>query len=324
VRISVIIAILLIAQMVSPVWVAVLQGDYPSFDPSLLQFVPMPDGTHFSVINDTASYAGHYGNYTVAATKNEHNITLVLYGDGESKEALGKELAWVGNLAGISPDICPNYTLQLEQDGNYSTCKGTITVYHQEQGGLPPVPAPPNNNGGENNGGGEVVPQGSNNGSGKVAPQGWLEQITSGITALAGGLLGAIFGTAAQQGQAGTAPGIGIAAVICPLLALVLIIIIAFMLIMDRQAAPSPSVDPEIQKLLENETRSGIMQELSQADKIPTHLSLKLGVSKPAIVGRLAELVDAGLVEKVEVPGKKFVHYRLTQKGRQTLLRMAG
>ena len=65
------------------------------------------------------------------------------------------------------------------------------------------------------------------------------------------------------------------------------------------------------------------MQELSEADKIPTHLSLKLGVSKPAIVGRLAELAEAGLVEKVEVPGKKFVHYRLTQKGRQILLRMA-
>ena len=47
-------------------------------------------------------------------------------------------------------------------------------------------------------------------------------------------------------------------------------------------------------------------------------------MSKPAITNHLADLVEAGLVEKIGAEGKKFVYYRLTQKGRQTLLARAG
>jgi DNA-binding HxlR family transcriptional regulator len=239
--------------------------------------------------------------------KNEHNVTIYLYGEGESREAVEKEFAWIGNLAGLAPDTCPDYALHANPDGTYSACNGMALVYYDANAALPPLPPAPSNSGG-----GEVFPQLAN------------------AIAFLKGAIGAFLGASPGEGQYGTAAereaaiaGAKAATTFCPLLAAALVIILAFLLIYARPGLASGPVEPHIQKLLENETRQGIMRELSEADKVPTHLSEKLGVSKPAIVGRLAELVEAGLVEKVEVPGRKFVHYRLTQKGRQVLLRMA-
>ena len=81
--------------------------------------------------------------------------------------------------------------------------------------------------------------------------------------------------------------------------------------------------DPTM-KLFENETRLGIVRQLAEADRIPTDLANSLDKSKAAVVEHLDILMSQGIVERLETPGKKFVFYRLTQKGKQALLRMAG
>jgi len=106
------------------------------------------------------------------------------------------------------------------------------------------------------------------------------------------------------------------------MLAAFLAVIIASYLIL--QSRHEPGIDAQAERLLENPTRAGIMEELSSADKIPTDLSTRLGKSKASVVEHLSTLLEAGLVERIATPGKKFVYYRLTQKGRQMLLRRAG
>ena len=81
--------------------------------------------------------------------------------------------------------------------------------------------------------------------------------------------------------------------------------------------------DPTM-KLFENETRLGIVRQLAEADRIPTDLANSLDKSQAAVVEHLDILMSQGIVERLETPGKKFVFYRLTQKGKQALLRMAG
>lgn len=95
-------------------------------------------------------------------------------------------------------------------------------------------------------------------------------------------------------------------------------VIASYLLLQQR---PAPQADLEVERLLSNNTRAGIMEELFVADKIPTDLSLRLGKSKATVVEHLDALVVAGLVEKIVTQGRKFVYYRLTQKGRQALLR---
>ena len=93
---------------------------------------------------------------------------------------------------------------------------------------------------------------------------------------------------------------------------------------MLQQRQVQVEVNPQEEKLLDNETRAGIMAELSNADKIPTDLSAKLGKSKATVVEHLSTLASAGFVERVSTPGRKYVFYRLTQKGKRALLRRAG
>lgn len=81
--------------------------------------------------------------------------------------------------------------------------------------------------------------------------------------------------------------------------------------------------DIEVHKALSSETRIGILNDLSDVERIPTDLSSRLGKSKATISEHLERLVEAGLVEKMEVPGKKFVYYRITSRGKDALRRMA-
>ncbi|MCX8196695.1 MAG: winged helix-turn-helix domain-containing protein [Candidatus Micrarchaeota archaeon] len=97
---------------------------------------------------------------------------------------------------------------------------------------------------------------------------------------------------------------------------LALLAIIAFLTIQKIQHYQE-------KKLLESPIKAQILSQLFAAERIPTYLSAKLGKSKSTILEHLESLVGAGLVEKVERPGKKFVFYRLTQKGRQAVLRKA-
>ncbi len=102
--------------------------------------------------------------------------------------------------------------------------------------------------------------------------------------------------------------------------AVVAIVVLSYLTLQQRQL----HFEPREERLLENETRAGIVRELSVADRIPTDLSSKLGKSKATVSEHLDELVTAGFVERVATPGRKFVFYRLTQKGKQALLRRAG
>ncbi|MCC7552242.1 winged helix-turn-helix domain-containing protein [Candidatus Micrarchaeota archaeon] len=71
--------------------------------------------------------------------------------------------------------------------------------------------------------------------------------------------------------------------------------------------------------LLSNDLRMNMLLELREADKIPTYFSDKFRKSKSTISEHLDKLVSAGLVEKVQEPGKKFVYYRITREGKSIL-----
>ncbi len=73
--------------------------------------------------------------------------------------------------------------------------------------------------------------------------------------------------------------------------------------------------DEEILKTLVSDTRREIVKTLSEADRTPSDLSRMLNKSKSTIVEHLEKLINAGLVEKIEKPGYKFVFYSLTRKG---------
>jgi DNA-binding transcriptional ArsR family regulator len=134
--------------------------------------------------------------------------------------------------------------------------------------------------------------------------------------------------SARQEKSAGATPsptpaqqGIGTEQALQLLGAFLAVLVASYLILQSRH---EPVLDPATEKLLDNPTRAGIMEELSTADKIPTDISNKLGKSKAAVVEHLAALSEAGLVERIATPGKKFVFYKLTQKGRQVLLRRAG
>jgi DNA-binding MarR family transcriptional regulator len=110
-------------------------------------------------------------------------------------------------------------------------------------------------------------------------------------------------------------------AIIAPVIAVFAIALALIAVLMFRAPAAE---QVESTRMLMNETRLGILNELVQSEKIPTDLSRRLKRSKATIVEHLDKLIDAGLVERMEEPGKKFVFYRLTQKGRGLLYKQAG
>ncbi|MFA6213862.1 MAG: winged helix-turn-helix domain-containing protein [Candidatus Micrarchaeia archaeon] len=126
---------------------------------------------------------------------------------------------------------------------------------------------------------------------------------------------------ASSEAAAGAPSQVGTEQVLQLLGAFLAIIVASYLILHGRQ---EPLLDAAAEKLLDNPTRAGIMNELSEADRIPTDISARLGKSKAAVVEHLAALSEAGLVERMATPGKKFVFYKLTQKGRQALLKKAG
>ncbi|VVB65519.1 von Willebrand factor type A domain protein [Candidatus Gugararchaeum adminiculabundum] len=78
-------------------------------------------------------------------------------------------------------------------------------------------------------------------------------------------------------------------------------------------------VELQTYKVLSSDTRQDILQELLEGDRTPTDLSSKLGKSKSTVVEHLDKMVEAGMIEKIERPGKKFVFYKLTRKGKDAL-----
>lgn len=75
------------------------------------------------------------------------------------------------------------------------------------------------------------------------------------------------------------------------------------------------SVEEKILKIISSETRRKIIKELSNGSRTPSDLSRILSKNKSTIVEHLDKLVEAGLVEKTEKPGKKWVFYSLSKEG---------
>jgi len=75
-------------------------------------------------------------------------------------------------------------------------------------------------------------------------------------------------------------------------------------------------IDREVLKVLSVDTRMDILKILSEGARTPSHLSEKLKKSDATVVEHLEILTKAGLVKKIEQPGKKWVFYTLTERGK--------
>jgi len=78
---------------------------------------------------------------------------------------------------------------------------------------------------------------------------------------------------------------------------------------------PVTIVDRDVLKVLSTETRMDILKMLSKGNQTPSFIGKKLGKRSSTIVEHLDILKKAGLVKKLESPGKKWVFYSLTEKG---------
>lgn len=350
-------------------WVAQVSGDYSKVDYGALKFIKAPDGTSFTVANDTASYKGHYGDYTVSATKTADGISVLISGADESMETISAEMQWLSKTGLVPKGSCSNFSVYEVSTGGYEACDGKVLVFYcpsceiaaskaaAPATGVPPDSLPPVQQPApagavpfsDSNAGVQSLAGGQDTRAAAPAPQGAVEEARNLVDSVVRSFSSFISGMMGQQtaagasapsgtGAAGSASkaasesqaaapaqgGINGTQVLQLLAAFILVVIASYLILSSRpEAVQMQQVDPQVERLLQNETRKGIMNELSVADKIPTDLSNRLGKSKAAIVEHLAELMEAGLVERLETPGKKFVYYRLTQKGRQILLRKA-
>lgn len=78
---------------------------------------------------------------------------------------------------------------------------------------------------------------------------------------------------------------------------------------------PVTLIDREVLKVLSTDTRMDILKELSEGGRTPSFLGKRLKKSDATIVEHLEVLCKAGLVKKVEQPGKKWIFYTLTERG---------
>ncbi|MFH1447309.1 MAG: winged helix-turn-helix domain-containing protein, partial [Candidatus Micrarchaeota archaeon] len=76
--------------------------------------------------------------------------------------------------------------------------------------------------------------------------------------------------------------------------------------------------DMRVYKSLSSDTRRGIMRILQDGEggRTTTFISEKLGKSKATVSEHLEKLVGAQLIERDHVHGRKWVFYKLTQKGK--------
>ncbi len=231
--------------------------------------------------------SGHFGNYTLVAFSSGGKVTVAVFGADESQATLALEINWLVQN-GKFYTVCDIGAMPPPVRGQEAYCNMNGSWAGENAAAPTQAPAPP---------------QDSGFGSSAIAsaPQAKSLEAPSAPTA-------------AQQ-------EIGTEQMLQLLGAFLLVIIASYLILQNRH---EPMLDAATEKLLDNPTRAGIMEELSSADKIPTDISAKLGKSKASVVEHLSALMDAGLVERIATPGKKFVFYKLTQKGRQVLLRRAG
>jgi len=276
--------------------------------------LPPPSALGFNV--DDANYSGSYGNYTVHVHVFPQPSNMTIVGPDASPVALSGEMRLLEQSRMLSTP-CNTSAIQIFSWNDYA-CAQDGSWLDGAQSGLcsaaplmtstaainpvsPPAPAPMEQKAAGN------------------APSGAEETMKSGATP-------------PQNGAA--PPSVPVAPSAQPLInaeqilplvaALLIVIIISFLILQQRQETVQVEITAQEERLQQNETRAGIMEELEGADRIPTDLSAKLGKSKATIVEHLETLSEAGFVERVATPGKKFVYYRLTQKGKRVLLKNAG
>lgn len=78
---------------------------------------------------------------------------------------------------------------------------------------------------------------------------------------------------------------------------------------------PVTIIDRDVLKVLSVDTRLDILKMLSEGGRNPSFISQKLNKSEATIVEHLNVLMKAGLVKRIEQPGKKWIFYTLTDKG---------
>lgn len=79
---------------------------------------------------------------------------------------------------------------------------------------------------------------------------------------------------------------------------------------------PVTIVDREVLKVLSADTRMDILKILSDGGRTPSFVAKKLKKSDATIIEHLQALAKVGLVKKTMSPGKKWVFYSLTERGR--------
>jgi len=79
---------------------------------------------------------------------------------------------------------------------------------------------------------------------------------------------------------------------------------------------PVTIIDRDVLKVISVDTRMDILKILAEGDRNPSFISKKLHKSGATIIEHLEALQRAGLVKKTETPGRKWVFYTLTERGK--------
>jgi|GEM_PF-719040 len=105
---------------------------------------------------------------------------------------------------------------------------------------------------------------------------------------------------------------------------IILVAFVAYIVVLMLKRPPTyEAEEADLYKVLSSDTRRGILNSLQEGERTPTDISAKLNKSKATIVEHLDKLIEAKLVEKIEVDGRKWVFYKLTPKAK-SLLRQGG
>ncbi|MCX8194782.1 MAG: winged helix-turn-helix domain-containing protein [Candidatus Micrarchaeota archaeon] len=296
-RNSVAVALILLASMLAGEHIAQFPLGSANFSSAALPASEAGIGYVYSP-EGSISFRGHYGDYIVTISRTEKSLFVSVAGKEEGMNALASEIRLLEG-SGVLSASCPALQmLSFSQqhliciEGKWQACPGAfgceLPSAAQKQAPVQPfrvLPLLSEETQAKRDAFEKTAGAGSGQEKVQEAEEGWLR-------------LAVVFG------------------------AIILMAAAAYLFLHQRQA--QVEIDSQTLKLLENQTRIGILRELSEADRIPTDLSIKLSKSKATIVEHLEALVEAGLVEKMEQQGKKFVFYRLTRKGRVALLKRAG
>jgi len=79
---------------------------------------------------------------------------------------------------------------------------------------------------------------------------------------------------------------------------------------------PVTIVDRDVLKVLSADTRMDIMKMLEEGARTPSFMGKHLNKSDATIIEHLNVMTKAGLVKRIEQPGKKWIFYTLTERGK--------